>query len=76
MPELNYFPEDDEPYANNVNYWVSFALQNGIQTGTSLWVNDDSRAYEEIMDYLTNIYGDMLAEIADYGKYDIWGGQD
>ena len=76
-PEDDYYPEDDEPYLNNVNYWVSYALQDGTQMGTSLWVNDDDRAYDEIMDWLEQIHGeDEIAIIADYGKYDIWGGQD
>lgn len=75
--EPDYYPEDDEPYANNVNYWVSYALQDGTQMGTSLWVDDDSHACQEIMDWLEQIHGkDEIAEIADYGKYDIWGGQD
>ena len=53
-------------------YWVSYTLQDGTQTGATLTVNDAGEydAYDEIEEQLKEMHGDMLADIADYGAYD------
>lgn len=56
---------DPEP-----NYWVSFYLQDGTQSGASLYVDDSENAYDIIEAQLIQEYGRDFGGVADYDSYE------
>lgn len=56
--------EDYEP----MEYWVSYYLQDGTQTGGTLTVTNKENAYDQLEEQLKKIHGDNYGGIADYGE--------
>ena len=52
------------------NYWVSFYLQDGTQSGASIYVDDPGKAYYIIEEYLLKEYGKDFGGVADYESYE------
>lgn len=54
----------------DMKVWVSYYLQNGVQTGATLIIDSDGSIYDEIVRILTEREGNMWVGIADYGIYE------
>ena len=53
------------------NYWVSYWLQDGTQSGASIFVPDGiERIGSYIEEKLMEQHGDMYGGIADWGEYE------
>ena len=67
--ELEMVWEETEDMGDNT-VWVSYFLQDGTTTGTTLEVEDRANAYNEICEFLREEHGEMFGDIADYGFYE------
>ena len=53
-------------------YWVSYTLQDGTQTGATLTINGayPESVYDELVEELKKMHGEDFGDIADYGSYE------